>query len=82
VLLLRVMSNFGVKCALPGAAGGAVNFVIQKRSCGSLTVSLRGVEECVTLLDGQVGIRQCLLGGGAGFRGSVEVLHEGFANGA
>lgn len=81
-LCLRVMSDFGVERALPGAAGSAANLVIQERGCCSLTVFLSGVEECVTLLDGQVGIRQCLLGGSARFCGSVEVLHEGFANGA
>jgi hypothetical protein len=81
-LCLCVMSDFAVECALWRAAGGAANLVIQKRGCCGLAVFLSGVEECVTLLDGQVRIRQCLLGGSTCFSGSVKVLHEGFANGA
>ena len=77
-----MMSDFAVEPALWCAAGDAAYLVIEKRGGGGLAVFLSGMEECVTLLHGQIGIRECLLGGSTCFSGGIEVFHEGFANGA
>ena len=81
-LCLCGMSGFVVDCALGCTADGAACLVIEKCTGGGLAVFLRGVKEGVRSFYGQVGIGEGLLGGSACFGCGIEVLHEGFANGA
>jgi hypothetical protein len=81
-LWLRVMSGLVVDCALWRTADGAACLVIEKCTGGGLAVFLRGVEEGVTRFYGEVGVGEGLLGGSACRCCGIEVLHEGFANGA